>query len=75
VAVARIANPTFPLSFRLSQEHVMMPGVKLEGNVRLVARVDADGSAGPAKPGDLEGQLASVAVGSAGVTLTVDKEH
>lgn len=76
VAVLRIADPRFPLPFRLSQENVMMPGVKLEGRLRLTARVDADGSAGPPQKGDLEGQApAPVAAGSAGVTIVVDKEH
>lgn len=76
VAVLRIAGPRFPLPFRLSQENVMMPGVKLEGRLRLTARVDADGSAGPPQKGDLEGQApAPVAAGTSGVTIVVDKEH
>ncbi|OGL60648.1 MAG: hypothetical protein A3J27_00540 [Candidatus Tectomicrobia bacterium RIFCSPLOWO2_12_FULL_69_37] len=76
LAVARIADPTFPLAFTISQANVMTPGVKFEGRVRLVARVDADGSAGPPQKGDLEGQApAPVAVGSTGVRIVVDKEY
>lgn len=76
LAVVRIPEPKFPLAFQISQEHVMMPGVKFEGRVRLVARVDADGSAGPPQKGDLEGQApAPVAAGTSGVTIVVDKEY
>ncbi|MBI3129306.1 MAG: hypothetical protein HYZ11_16985 [Candidatus Tectomicrobia bacterium] len=76
LAVVRIPEPKFPLAFQISQEHVMMPGVKFEGRVRLVARVDADGSAGPPQKGDLEGQAPDpVAAGTSGVTIVVDKEY
>jgi len=76
LAVLGVPNPRFPLRFTLSQENVMMPGAAFEGRVRLVARVDADGAAGPPQPGDLEGEHPGlVPVGAQGVTIVVDREY
>ena len=36
----------------------MTPGSELRGMVAVVARLDKDGSAGPAQPGDIEGEFA-----------------
>ncbi len=74
LAVVRVANPRFPLKFEISKQNVMIPGVPFEGMVSLLARLDADGSAGPAGAGDLEGRTARpVRVGAKGVRIVIDK--
>ena len=74
LAVVRVANPRFPLAFEISKRNVMIPGVPFEGMVSLSARLDADGSAGPAGGGDLEGRTAQpVRVGQRDVRIVIDK--
>ena len=74
LAVVRVANPRFPLAFEISKRNVMIPGVPFEGVVSLSARLDADGSAGPAGAGDLEGRTAQpVRVGQRDVRIVIDK--
>ena len=74
LAVVRVANPRFPLAFEISKRNVMIPGVPFEGMVSLSARLDADGSAGPAGAGDLEGRTAQpVRVGQRNVRIVIDK--
>ncbi len=74
LAVVRVANPRFPLAFEISKRNVMIPGVPFEGMVSLAARLDADGSAGPAGVGDLEGRTARpVRVGERNVRIVIDR--
>jgi len=74
LAVVRVANPRFPQAFEISKRNVMIPGVPFEGMVSLSARLDADGSAGPAGAGDLEGRTARpVRVGQRNVRIVIDK--
>ncbi len=74
LAVLRVARPHFPLAFVISKQNVMIPGVPFEGMVSLTARLDADGSAGPARSGDLEGHsVRPVRVGARGVRVVIDK--
>lgn len=76
LAVVRIPNPTFPYAFTLSQANVMMQGMPFEGNVRISARLDSDGAAGPASAGDIEGGTSgTVPVGSKDVVITLDRER
>ena len=74
LAVVRVASPRFPLAFEISKRNVMIPGVPFEGVVTLSARLDADGSAGPASAGDLEGRTAQpVRVGAKDVRIVIDR--
>ena len=74
LAVVRVANPRFPLAFEISKRNVMIPGVPFEGMVSLSARLDADGSAGPAGTGDLEGRTSRpVRVGEKNVRIVIDR--
>ena len=74
LAVVRVGNPKFPLAFEISKRNVMIPGVPFEGMVSLSARLDADGSAGPAGAGDLEGRTSRpVRVGERDVRIVIDK--
>jgi cytochrome c-type biogenesis protein CcmH len=68
----RFASPRFPLDYRIGAADVMMAGSRFEGEVRVSARVSQSGSAGPAQPGDLEGEHAApVQVGAQRVNVTI----
>jgi cytochrome c-type biogenesis protein CcmH len=58
VAAKRIENPKFPVSFEITNADVMVQGAELRGMVDVIARLDRDGQAGPAQPGDIEGRYA-----------------
>ncbi len=58
LAVKKIDNPTFPFAYVISGSDAMFPGTPFQGEVKIVARIDQDGSAGPAQTGDLEGTAA-----------------
>jgi cytochrome c-type biogenesis protein CcmH len=76
LAVVKMANPKFPMKFTLSQANVMVQGRPFQGNLRITARLDSDGSAGPGQPGDIEGASAGlVPVGSKDIVITLDKER
>ncbi|MBI1734529.1 MAG: cytochrome c-type biogenesis protein CcmH [Candidatus Rokubacteria bacterium] len=73
LAVKRILAPTFPLSFALGPDDVMVQGTELAGEVTLVARLKRDGRAGAATRGDLEGIAPQpVAVGTTDVRITLE---
>ncbi len=55
-AVKRIAEPDFPLRYRIGPGDVMMAGTPFTGEVTMVARLSVAGGAGPAQPGDMEGE-------------------
>jgi cytochrome c-type biogenesis protein CcmH len=64
------------LDYRIGAADVMMAGSPFEGEVRVSARVSQSGSAGPAQPGDLEGEYAvPVKVGAERVNLTIARVH
>jgi cytochrome c-type biogenesis protein CcmH len=58
VAAKRIENPKFPVPFEITNADVMVQGSALRGMVDVIARLDRDGQAGPAQPGDIEGRYA-----------------
>lgn len=58
LAALRIERPTFPQPFEVTNADVMIQGSELRGMVAVIARLDKDGSAGPAQPGDIEGEFA-----------------
>ena len=58
IAAKRIDNPKFPVSFEMTNADVIAEGAELRGMVDVVARLDRDGQAGPAQPGDIEGRYA-----------------
>ncbi len=77
LAVKRIENPRFPVSFEITNKDVMVQGSELRGMVELVARLDKDGRAGPAQPGDLEGEYRRnpTLPGGTEIEIVIDKEH
>jgi len=58
LAALRIERPKFPQPFEVTNADVMIQGSELKGMVAIIARLDKDGSAGPAQPGDIEGEFA-----------------
>ena len=58
LAAVRIDHPKFPQPFEVSNADVMFQGSELKGVVSIIARLDKDGNAGPAQPGDIEGEYA-----------------
>lgn len=58
LAALRIEHPKFPQPFEVTNADVMIQGSELKGMVAIIARLDKDGSAGPAQPGDIEGEFA-----------------
>jgi cytochrome c-type biogenesis protein CcmH len=77
IAATRIDHPTFPVSFEITNADVMVQGSELRGMVDVVARLDRDGQAGPAQPGDIEGQYAKnpTLPGGRDLEITLDKVH
>jgi cytochrome c-type biogenesis protein CcmH len=63
------------VSFEITNADVMVQGAELRGMVDLVARLDRDGQAGPAQPGDIEGQYAKnpTLPGGRDLEITLDK--
>ncbi len=65
LAIARVPARDFPVTVTLDDSQAMMPSLKLSGfsEVSVGARVSRSGNATP-QPGDLEGQLDGVLVGT-----------
>lgn len=74
VAVHRIVNPEFPASFAMSPQDLLVPGIRRNETLTIVARLNAHGILSAAKPGDLEGRSADPAhPGEHGVKVRLDK--
>jgi cytochrome c-type biogenesis protein CcmH len=75
LAVKRVDSPRFPVAFEITNADVMMKGSELRGMVEVVARLDKDGVAGPAQPGDLEGEFAKnpTLAGARDIEIVLDK--
>ena len=75
LAVKRFDGPTFPVAYEITNADVMVQGTELRGMVDVVARLDRDGQAGPAQPGDIEGQYAKnpTLPGGRDLEITLDK--
>lgn len=73
LAAIKLAANTLPAEFKLDDSQAMVPGNALSGHasVKLMARISKSGSPTP-EPGDLEGSLQSVKVGSQDVKLVID---
>jgi cytochrome c-type biogenesis protein CcmH len=73
LAVKKIDQPKFPLSYSLGQENVMMQGTPFSGKVNISVRLDKDGNPTTRGAGDLTGEYkknpAEVGVKNADVIL------
>jgi len=76
LAARRVPNPTFPVSFRLGQEDMVMARGPFQGEVSVIARIKKGGAAGPAQPGDLEGSYHGnpVKIGETQIDVVIDRE-
>lgn len=73
LAVKRVLQPQFPLTYSLSESDAMIPGTVFQGEMLVKARLDADGNAGPLASGDMTGETSrTVAVGTSGVDIMID---
>ncbi|NIO08976.1 MAG: tetratricopeptide repeat protein [Deltaproteobacteria bacterium] len=76
LAVKRIPNPVFPLSYSLGKENMMIPGSAFEGKLNLVVRLDKDGDPLTRGAGDFTGSYPKnpVAIGSQNVDVVLNEE-
>lgn len=73
LAVKRVLQPTFPLTYSLSESDAMIPGTVFQGEMIVKARLDADGNAGQLASGDMTGETSrTVPVGTSGVDIKID---
>lgn len=74
LAIVRAGTDAFPFAFRLDDSQAMLPELRLSrvSEVALTARVSHRGSATP-QPGDLQGTVQPVKVGSSGVEVIIDQ--
>ena len=77
VAVKKISQPKFPVSFTLSGNDVMMKGMPFLGPFDLYVRLDRDGNAMTKGPNDLVHSLASsnIQVGDQAVRILLDQAY
>lgn len=77
LAARRIDNPTFPVTFEITNADVMMQGTELRGMVDVIARLDRDGQAGQPQAGDMEGRYDKnpTLPGERNVMITIDKVY
>lgn len=74
VAVERIADPIFPMSFSIGPEDRMIQGTPFAGPMHLIARIDSDGNAMTHSAADLQGMTAqAVQPGAKGVEIVIDQ--
>lgn len=74
LAVHRIVNPEFPAVFKMSPADLLVPGIRRNEALTIVARLNAHGTLGAPKPGDLEGRSPEPSrPGERGVTVRLDK--
>jgi cytochrome c-type biogenesis protein CcmH len=75
LAVKKIDKPTFPLSYSLGQENVMMQGTPFAGKINITVRLDKDGNAMTREAGNLLGDYRKnpVDVGSQNVDVVLDQ--
>ncbi len=75
LAAKRIDRPQFPVKFEITSGDMIQQGTELKGMVDVSARLDKDGQAGPAQPGDVEGQFKKnpTLVGGDGIEIVLDQ--
>ncbi len=56
LAVHRIVNPEFPAAFTMAPQDLLVPGIRRNETLTIVARLNAVGNLSAPKPGDLEGR-------------------
>jgi cytochrome c-type biogenesis protein CcmH len=74
LAAVRMDAGRLPAPFTLDDSHAMMSGDTLSGHevIDLIARISKTGNVMP-QPGDLEGEVKAVKMGSEGIKLVIDR--
>jgi len=74
LAVHRIVNPEFPAASNMSPQDLLVPGIRRNERLTIVARLNAHGTLGAPKAGDLEGRrLEPARPGQNGVRVRLEK--
>jgi hypothetical protein len=74
LAVKKIDQPVFPLSYVIGAENVMMQGTPFTGKINLTVRLDNDGNPTTRTPGDLMGNYQGpVDVGAKNIDIVIDQ--
>ena len=74
VAVRRIVNPQFPVSYKLGPEDLIVPGQTPKGPLSLEVEMNTHGNVGAPVKGDLRGESPDkVTAGESGVHVVIDK--
>lgn len=75
-AVKKMFPPfQYPVSYSLTETDAMIPGTELSGKFKVTARLDKDGNANPAQPGDVLGRSDRewVAIGDKDVRIVLNE--
>ena len=75
-AVKKLLPPfQFPVPFEITSEDLMIPGKELKGTLTPTARLDKDGNANPAQPGDIIGRCnpANAELGASAVKIDLNE--
>jgi len=77
LAVKRIPNPSFPLSYTLGPEDRILADRPFQGEVVVMAVIKKGGAAGPPRPGDLEGTSPKnpVRIGESSVDIVINRVY
>ncbi|HEX7227063.1 MAG TPA: cytochrome c-type biogenesis protein CcmH [Candidatus Binatia bacterium] len=74
LAVKKIDQPVFPLTYVIGAENVMMQGTPFTGKINLSVRLDTDGNPTTRTPGDLMGTYQNpVEVGARNIDIVIDQ--
>ena len=74
LAVKKIDQPVFPLSYVIGAENVMIQGTPFTGKINLTVRLDNDGNPTTRTPGDLMGNYREpVDVGAKNIDIVIDQ--
>ena len=74
LAVKKIDQPVFPLSYVIGAENVMMQGTPFTGKINLSVRLDQDGNPTTRTAGDLTGNYqAPIDIGARNIDIVIDQ--
>ena len=75
IAVRRIVNPQFPVSFSLTADDLLIPGARPKTELLLQVQMNSHGSVGTPSHGDLEGVHPDpVSPREQGIHITIDRQ-
>lgn len=75
VAVRRIINPQFPVSYELTKDDVLVPGYRPKGPLRVQIEMNTHGNLGAPVPGDFIGAHPdTVSVRQSRVHIVLDRQ-